>query len=265
MAPVYNAWWRLSCSFWLIWHLTGSFLADCCHFINCTFQHAAQTEDFFQFLSLFSIVLSGAQILIPKRGLLRRQLTPSHNTISSNTVYCYCNGLLFCCKLLFLFQRSLFRTVSCNSFSATWQYYSLVDLAEVAEVLWQQEYPCGQSVGSEAKPVRNNVLGNGSLILFHPRGKPFMFQLDTHGWTEVRGTADLVCVCLASGGWSYVRMCVGGVKADLVRLLLPLPRTQALHDVVRWGHSWQKRDSNDPQCSPLNQEVPIKPGEDHWQ
>lgn len=66
-----------------------------------------------------------------------------------------------------------------------------------------------------------------------------MFQLDTHGWTEVRGAADLVCVCLAGGGWSYVCMCVcgvgggGGVKADLAHLLLPLPCTQALHDVVR--------------------------------
>lgn len=68
--------------------------------------------------------------------------------------------------------------------SANWQYDSLVDLA-VAGVLRQQEYPCGQSVGSETKPVKNNVSGNGSPVLFHPRGNPFMFQLDTHGWTEV--------------------------------------------------------------------------------
>lgn len=35
-----------------------------------------------------------------------------------------------------------------------------------------------------------------------------MFQLDTHGWTEVKGMADLMCVCLAGGGRSYVRACV---------------------------------------------------------
>lgn len=32
--------------------------------------------------------------------------------------------------------------------------------------------------------LKSNVPGNGSPILFHPRGKPFMFQLDTHGWEE---------------------------------------------------------------------------------
>lgn len=153
--------------------------------------------------------------------------------------------------------------------SATWQYYSLVDLAEEAGVLWQQEYPCGQSVGSEAKPVRNNVPGNGSLILFHPRGKAFMFQLDTHGWTEVKGMADLMCVCLAGGGselwtcvcvWMWVCACVFvWVKLTLLSYYCYC-HTQALHDVVRWGHSWQQRNPNDPQCSSLNQEVPIKPG-----
>lgn len=41
---------------------------------------------------------------------------------------------------------------------------------------------------SEAKlnlSVRSNIPGNGSPIMFHPRGKSFMFQLDTHGWTDV--------------------------------------------------------------------------------
>lgn len=32
--------------------------------------------------------------------------------------------------------------------------------------------------------VRSNVPGNCSPILFHPTGKQFMFQLDTHEWTE---------------------------------------------------------------------------------
>lgn len=35
------------------------------------------------------------------------------------------------------------------------------------------------------KPVRGNVPGNVRPILFHPGEKPFMFQLDTHRWTEV--------------------------------------------------------------------------------
>lgn len=39
----------------------------------------------------------------------------------------------------------------------------------------------------------------------------------------------------------------------------------ALRDgVVRGGHSWSRGNSNDPQCSSLNQEVPIKTGWDHW-
>lgn len=106
--------------------------------------------------------------------------------------------------------------------SVTLQRYSLVDLAEVAGVLWQQEYPCGQSVGSEAKPVRSN----SSPILFHPREKPFMFQLDTHGWTEVSEDGWFgVCT---SGRWGWeltVRgcVCVCVCKADLVLILLLLP------------------------------------------
>lgn len=34
--------------------------------------------------------------------------------------------------------------------------------------------------------------------------------------------------------------------------------------VIRGGHSWSPGNSNDPQCSSLNQEVPIKTGWDHW-
>ena len=49
-------------------------------------------------------------------------------------------------------------------------------------------------------PVRSNACRNGSAILFHPRGKPFMFQLDTHGWTEVSGRLIWCVVCLVGVG-----------------------------------------------------------------
>lgn len=49
--------------------------------------------------------------------------------------------------------------------------------------------------------VRCNVPGNGSPPLFHPRGKPFMFQLDTHGWTEVRVDDQFVS---GSSGWEFL-------------------------------------------------------------
>lgn len=115
-----------------------------------------------------------------------------------------------CCSAVNFNNQSICGTVSSETpllhpLSVTLQRYSLVDLAEVAGVLWQQEYPCGQSVGSEAKPVRSN----SSPILFHPREKPFMFQLDTHGWTEVSEDGWFgVCT---SGRWGWeltVRGCV---------------------------------------------------------
>lgn len=154
-----------------------------------------------------------------------------------------------------------------NSLSGTWQCLRTVDLAGAAAVSWQRENPCGQSVGSKAKPVRNNVPGNGSPIPFHPGGKAAVFQFDTHGWTEVRGGQSValcgpyececarVCVCL----------CVSVGKrltsfGYCCHYLAP-----ALRDgVVRGGHSWSRGNSNDPQCSSLNQEVPIKTGWDHW-
>lgn len=115
-------------------------------------------------------------------------------------------------------------------------------------------------------PVRSNAW-NGSAILFHPRGKPFMFQLDTHGWTEVSGRLIWCVVCLVGVGMGCV-LCVCVVKPTLFWYNCYY-WTQALHpprtldtrpSTLRWGHSWQQRNPNDPQCSSLNQEAPIKPG-----
>lgn len=74
-----------------------------------------------------------------------------------------------------------------------------MDLAEAAGVSPLRENPCGQSGGSEAKPVRNHVPGNGSPILFHPGGKAAVFRFDTDERTEVRGEQSValcgLCEC----------------------------------------------------------------------
>lgn len=78
-------------------------------------------------------------------------------------------------------------TYSIHVLSATWHYYGVI-------YIWQKEQECYDSRGtrvdnqSEVKlnpSVRGNIPGNGSPIMLHPRGKPFVFQLDSHGWTEV--------------------------------------------------------------------------------
>lgn len=92
--------------------------------------------------------------------------------------------------------------------------------------------------------IRDNVLGNGSSIQFQPRGNPFLFQLDTHGWTwKVK----------QFGVWTVWQVCFPVVPLTLLgynSYYEPPPPPQP-QEALSFGrcckieeHSWHHRDPN---------------------
>lgn len=159
-------------------------LPYCFYFINCTvFYHKEQYIPIYRRLwgkwFFFKLISCLRWTFDCKRNMTFNLLTPSF--YSSNQIthaLCQChnwNSTVTWCVLRY------------DGFGRTTRYYD----SRITHVDNQSEVKHNLS-------VRSNVPGNGSPILFLSRGKPFWFQLDTHGWTGGKmRTADLVCVRLA--------------------------------------------------------------------
>lgn len=122
-------------------------------------------------------------------------------------------------------------------------------------IIWKQSQTCQEWCSWEWQPYSVSSRRKGSRVsvwyTWMDRGKGGPDCCSVRAvwvWACTR-----VCLCVSAGErltsfWCYCHY------------LAP-----ALRDgVVRGGHSWSRGNSNDPQCSSLNQEVPIKTGWDHW-